>query len=74
MKTLAHSPAAAELHCDEAADAPTIAGGDFILRATEDGWSLVTLRGELVYRGLGVHARHRCLQIAYERGALVVLS
>jgi hypothetical protein len=48
--------------------------GRLLLRPNEDGWSLLTPQGELVYRGDGPEARRRSLEVAYERGALAVLS
>jgi len=49
-------------------------GGHLKLRATEDGWSLLTAAGDIVFRGLGTISRRRCLEVARERGAIVVLS
>ena len=53
--------------------AESIAGACLLLRQSEDGWSLLTRHGELVFRGRGPDARCRSLEVAYERGALAVL-
>jgi hypothetical protein len=52
----------------------SVFGGRLLLRPSEDGWSLLTPQGELVFRGHGPEARRRSLEVAYERGALAVLS
>lgn len=44
------------------------------LRATEDGWSLLTRDGVVVFRGLGLAGRRQCLQHAHDLGVLAVLS
>jgi hypothetical protein len=54
--------------------AQSTAGGHLLLHPDEDGWSLLTPQGELVFRGRGLDARRRSLEVAYERGALTVLS
>jgi hypothetical protein len=54
--------------------AQSTAGGHLLLRTSEDGWSLLTPQGELVFRARGLDARRRSLEAAYERGALAVLS
>jgi hypothetical protein len=74
MATLNHNPAAIELSAAEKTDVRTSDGGYLLLRPTEDGWSLLTPGGEVVYRGLGIASRRRCLEIAVERGAATVLS
>jgi hypothetical protein len=74
MTTFQRNPAAFAIAAAEKSDELTTAGGYLILRATEDGWSLITPAGDVVYRGLGTGARRRCLEIAYERGAATVLS
>jgi hypothetical protein len=71
MTTFHHSPAAFAIAASEKAH---IRSSALLLRPTEDGWSLVTPAGEVIYRGLGTGARRRCLEIAYERGAPTVLS
>jgi hypothetical protein len=57
---------------DKAAAQGTV-GGYLRLHPDEDGWSLLTPQGELVFRGRGLDARRRSLEVAYERGALAVL-
>jgi hypothetical protein len=74
MTTYNHRPAAIEISADEKPDVQCAAGGYLVLRPTEDGWSLITPDGEVVYRGLGIASRRRCLEIAVERGAATVLS
>jgi hypothetical protein len=44
------------------------------LRATDDGWSLLAPNGDVLFRGIGLAARRRCLELARELGALAVLS
>ncbi len=71
MTTFNHHPAAFAI---SAAKKPGTAGSYLLLRPTEDGWSLITPDGQVVYRGLGLSSRRRCLEIAVERGAATVLS
>jgi hypothetical protein len=74
MTTFQHNPAAFAIAAADKSDVPSTAGGYLILRPTEDGWSLITSDGEVVYRGLGTRARRRCLEVAYQRGVATVLS
>lgn len=74
MTALHHIPAAFAIAPAEKPHVSSTDGGYLIMRPTEDGWSLITPVGEVVYRGLGTGARRRCLEIAYERGAATVLS
>jgi hypothetical protein len=39
-----------------------------------DGWSLVTLDGELVYSALGLSGRRRCLEFAQAEVVLALVS
>jgi hypothetical protein len=45
-----------------------------LLRPSDDGWSLLTPDGEVVYRGLGEAGRRQCLKFACARGVLAVIS
>jgi hypothetical protein len=74
MTTYNHNPAVIEMSAAEKPDVQSAAGGYLVLRATEDGWSLITPDGEVLYRGLGIASRRRCLEIAVERGAATVHS
>lgn len=74
MATFNHNPAALGIAAAEKTDVQIIAGGYLILRPTEDGWSLITPDGHVVYQGLGVRSRRRCLEIAVDYGAATVLS
>lgn len=74
MTTFNHHPAAIELSGAEKSNTRGTAGGYLLLRPTEDGWSLIAPDGEVVYRGLGMGSRRRCLEIAVERGAATVRS
>ncbi len=74
MTTFNHHPAAIELSAAETSGIRSTAGGYLLLRPTEDGWSLIAPDGEVVYRGLGIGSRRRCLEIAVDRGAATVLS
>jgi hypothetical protein len=42
------------------------------LRATGDGWSLVTPSGEVAFQAVGKDARRRCLEIARDLSAIVL--
>jgi hypothetical protein len=53
--------------------AQSSAGRYLLMRQSEDGWSLLTPQGELVFRARGLDARRRSLEVACERGALAVL-
>jgi hypothetical protein len=44
------------------------------LRATGDGWSLLSPEGHVVFWALGLHGRRRCLEFARAAGVLAVLS
>ena len=44
------------------------------LRSTEDGWSLLGSRGEVVFRTLGAGGRRQCLEFARQRGVRSVLA
>lgn len=37
-----------------------------------DGWSLVTVEGRVLYRGLGIGSRRQCLELARDLGALTL--
>jgi hypothetical protein len=45
-----------------------------VLRATEDGWSLLAPDGAVVFSALGVRARHECLAYARDHGSLSVIQ
>jgi hypothetical protein len=74
MTTFHHRPAAFEISPVRRRGVQRTAGGYLLLRPTEDGWSLLAPDGEVVYRGLGLDSRRRCLEIAVQRGAATVLS
>ena len=74
MLSSAMRSTAFEMHMAERPDAHSVGSRHLILRPTEDGWSLITPQGELVFRGRGLGARRQCLQAASERGVFVVLS
>lgn len=48
--------------------------GHLILRATEDGWSLIGQEGEVVFAARGVGGRHQCLEFARDHGSLALFS
>jgi hypothetical protein len=50
------------------------APGHLILRATDDGWSLIGPEGEVVFRARGVGGRHQCLEFAHAHGSIAVFS
>jgi hypothetical protein len=70
MNTLAYKPAAFEVRMGVR---PAL-GERLTLLPTEDGWSLVGPKGELVFRGLGTGGRRQCLEFAREHGVLWVRS
>ncbi len=72
--SLVHKPAAWEIHAGRWPALRSLAGGNLILRPTEDGWSVMTPDGELVFRGFGTGSRRQCLDAARARGATVLLS
>jgi hypothetical protein len=74
MSTFQDDPAAFAIAATEKSEIGSTAGGYLVLRATEDGWSLLAPTGDVLYRGLGTAARRRCLEVAYERGAATVRS
>jgi hypothetical protein len=45
-----------------------------ILRSTEDGWVLLSHQGEVVFHGVGLPGRQRCLEFARDHGVISVLS
>jgi hypothetical protein len=50
------------------------ASGHLLLRPSEDGWSLITPGGALVFRGMGIAGRRECLEFARDQGVALVLS
>lgn len=50
------------------------AGIQHMLRATEDGWSLLAPDGAVIFRGLGLASRRECLERARALGVLAVVS
>jgi hypothetical protein len=71
MTALAHRPIAVGIRPDRGRE---VTASQLRLRPTEDGWSLIGSRGEVVFRGLGVRARRECLEYARERGVVAVVS
>jgi hypothetical protein len=45
-----------------------------VLRATTDGWALLTDGGAVVFRRAGSGARHACLAFASEHGVLSLVT
>jgi hypothetical protein len=45
-----------------------------LLRATEDGWTLLTPSGKVVFRGRGPASRRECLRFAHTLGVLALAS
>jgi hypothetical protein len=77
MTALAKSPAVPEIR------AARLGGHDhrragleerLWLRATDDGWSLVTSDGDVVFSGIGAGSRRACLRRAADLGVLAVLG
>jgi hypothetical protein len=44
------------------------------LRPSGDGWSLVSIEGDLVYSALGSSGRRRCVEFAHEHGVLALVG
>jgi hypothetical protein len=74
MRTLARRPAAFTIRTAERRAYHGTGHDCLILRPTEDGWSLISPSGELVFRGLGTAGRRHCLEFARDHGVLSVLS
>jgi hypothetical protein len=74
MKTSTHKPTAFALQLGRKPDASSAAPGHLLLRPTEDGWSLITAQGELVFFSMGIAGRHACLEFARDHGLTFVLS
>jgi hypothetical protein len=73
MTPLAHNPALHRIRLSGKRRLPE--GADSLtLCATGDGWSLIGPRGELVFHGLGVKGRRKCLEFAREHGVVAVFS
>jgi hypothetical protein len=72
MTAYAQSPAAFELRTRDQPRDRTDAGLHMLIRATGDGWSLMSTDGTVVFRGLGLGSRRECLRRARELGALSV--
>jgi hypothetical protein len=72
MTALAHRLAAFEVRASGQTNSRDAATRRLVLRATEDGWSLMTVDNQVVYRGLGVGARRQCLEFARKLGVLAV--
>jgi hypothetical protein len=72
MTALAHRLAAFEVRSSGQANSRDTATRRLVLRATDDGWSLITVDGEVVFRGLGLRARRECLEFARKLGVLAV--
>jgi hypothetical protein len=71
MTALAHRGLAFEVRTDRSRN---LTASQLRLRPTEDGWSLIGPRGEVVFRGLGVRARRECLEYARDHGVVAVFS
>ncbi len=74
MTASAHRATAFELRRGHGGLIPAAAAQRVSLRATEDGWSLLNPRGEVIFRGLGRASRRECLERARNLGVLAVLS
>ena len=60
--------------CDDSAPDPVGRARTLRLLPSGDGWSLVTLDGELVYSALGLSGRRRCLEFAQAEVVLALVS
>lgn len=74
MSAIAHKSAAFEIRSGRQALVRAGSTQRYALRATEDGWSLLSPGGEVVFRGLGLASRRACLEFARESGVLAVVS
>ena len=73
MAAIAHRQSAIELHASQGVLADR-APDRLWLRATGDGWSLVTPDGHVLFHAMGLSGRRECLEFARDRGVLAVLS
>ena len=74
VTALAHRPAALEIRSLTEPFAQENRAQRLRLRPTEDGWSLIGTRGEVVFRALGTQARRACLEFARDHGVAAVFS
>ena len=74
MTALAHRPAAFELRFPREASRADRPAHTLALKPSADGWSLLGVDGEVLFRGLGTGARRQCLEYARELGVLAVVS
>lgn len=74
MTALAGKPAAFEIRNLGRATSFRASATRLALFPTEDGWSLVGARGEVVFRAAGVRGRRACLEFARDRGVLAVFG
>ena len=74
MTASIHQLAAFELQAPGRVHHRATVADRMLLRATEDGWSLMAHDGQLVFRGFGLAGRRQCLQFAHELGVLAVLG
>jgi len=72
MTVYAHRVAAFEMRAAEQPRSVAASGRQMMLAPTEDGWSLLSEDGVVVFRGLGVGSRRECLARARALGALSV--
>ncbi|HZU40199.1 MAG TPA: hypothetical protein VE992_04070 [Solirubrobacteraceae bacterium] len=74
MTALAHRPAAFEIRSFGEPCARDARAQRLWLRPTDDGWSLISPAGDLVFRAQGTRARRACLEFAREHGFAAVFS
>lgn len=75
MALLAPHPAAFELRSGPPIRRPRDEAADRLyLRPTGDGWSVLNSAGEVLFCGLGLAGRRRCLEFARDIGVLLVYA
>ena len=74
MSAIAHKPAAFALRLAKRPNVETATPGYLRLRPSQDGWSLISNAGDVVFHGLGPRGRRECLEYARAHGIVAVLS
>lgn len=74
MTSLAHSPSTFERRQLDPMGMLALAREQLRLVPSGDGWSLIRRDGKLVFHGLGITGRQRCLEYARDHGVLAVTS
>jgi hypothetical protein len=74
MSSMAHGSTVLQIWVRKPRGTTATTGFGVKLLPSGDGWSLVAPDGELLFQGLGTHARRDCLECARDHGVDAVLS